>query len=37
MNKMQDDYDGQTMNGQLEEKQQKWNNFFSDKLPLFTK
>ena len=37
MNKMQDDYDGQTMNGQLEEKQQKWNIFFSDKLPLFTK
>lgn len=37
MNKMQDDYDGQTMNGQLEDKQQKWNVFFSEKLPLITK
>ena len=37
MNKMQDDYDGQTMNGQLEDKQQKWNNFFAEKLPLITR
>ncbi len=37
MNKMQDDYDGQTMNGQLEEKQQKWNSFFAEKLPLITR
>ncbi len=37
MNKMQDDYDGQTMNGQLEDKQQKWNVFFSEKIPLITK
>ena len=37
MNKMQDDYDAQTMNGQLEDKQKKWNNFFAEKLPLITK
>ena len=37
MNKMQDDYDGQTMNGQLEDKQKKWNLFFAEKLPLITK
>lgn len=37
MNKMQDDYDGQTMNGQLEDKQKKWNNFFAEKVPLITK
>ena len=37
MNKMQDDYDGQTMNGQLEDKQKKWNTFFAEKLPLITK
>jgi len=37
MNKMQDDYDGQTMNGQLEDKQKKWNNFFAAKVPLITK
>ncbi len=37
MNKMQDDYDGQTMNGQLEDKQQKWNGFFEEKIPLLTK
>ncbi len=37
MNKMQDDYDKQTMNGQLEDKQKKWNNFFAEKLPLITK
>lgn len=37
MNKMQDDYDGQTMNGQLEEKQKKWNIFFAERVPLITK
>ena len=37
MNKMQDDYDGQTMNGQLEDKQKKWNAFFAEKVPLITK
>ena len=37
MNKMQDDYDGQTMNGQLEDKQKKWNIFFAEKVPLIIK
>ena len=37
MNKMQDDYDGQTMNGQLEDKQKKWNVFFAEKIPLITR
>ena len=37
MNKMQDDYDGQTMNGQLEDKQKKWNNFFAENVPFITK
>ncbi len=37
MNKMQDDYDGQTMNGQLEEKQKKWNVFLSEKLLLISR
>lgn len=37
MNKMQDDYDGQTMNGQLEDRQKKWNTFFAEKVPLITK
>ena len=37
MNKMQDDYDGQTMNGQLEDKQKRWNGFFAEKVPLITK
>lgn len=37
MNKMQDDYDSQTMNGQLEDKQKKWNVFFAEKVPLITK
>ena len=37
MNKMQDDYDGQTMNGQIEEKQKRWNIFFAEKVPLITK
>ena len=37
MNKMQDDYDTQTMNGQLEDKQKKWNAFFAEKIPLITR
>lgn len=33
MNKMQNEYDGQTKNGQLTEVQEKWNNFFAERLP----
>ncbi len=36
MNKMQDDYDGQTKNGQLVDVQEKWNNFILGKLPYVT-
>lgn len=32
MNQMQNEYDGETMNGQLKDKQVKWNAFFDDKL-----
>ncbi len=32
MRKMQADYDGETMNGQLKDKQQKWNIFFEETL-----
>lgn len=32
MNKMQNDYDGQTKNGQLPEIQDKWNEFFAERL-----
>ena len=32
MNKMQDDYDGQTKNGQVKAEQEKWNHFFVTKL-----
>jgi hypothetical protein len=32
MHQMQNDYDGQTMNGQLKDKQEKWNSFFEEKL-----
>jgi hypothetical protein len=27
MNKLQDDYDGETKNGQLNDKQDRWNNY----------
>ena len=37
MNKLQNDYDGQTKNGQLPDIQEKWNSFFSQRLPLLTK
>ena len=37
MNKMQNDYDGETENGQIEKVQEKWNRFFSEKLPLLTR
>jgi hypothetical protein len=36
MRKMQADYDGETMNGQLKDKQEKWNNFFKENLALLT-
>jgi uncharacterized protein YqiB (DUF1249 family) len=32
MNKMQDDYDGQTKNGQLKDVQEQWNTFFNKRL-----
>lgn len=37
MNKMQSDYDGQTKNGQVVEMQEKWNNFFAERLQPVTK
>ena len=37
MNKMQDDYDGQTRNGQETAQQDKWNKFINDKLVIITK
>lgn len=37
MNKLQDDYDGQTKNGQLKEMQLKWNNTLDEKLLAITK
>ena len=35
MNKMQNEYDGQTKNVQLSEIQEKWNQFFAQKLSYF--
>ena len=32
MNKMQNEYDGQTKNGQLKEIQEQWNTYISDKM-----
>ncbi len=37
MNKMQDDYDNQTKNGQEKELQEKWNTFIDEKISLITK
>ena len=37
MNKMQDDYDGQTKNGQVKDVQQQWNGYLDKKLELLTK
>jgi hypothetical protein len=37
MNKLQDDYDGQTKNGQVKEMQERWNNSLGEKLVAFTK
>ena len=37
MNKLQDDYDAQTKNGQLKDMQEKWNNFVDEKISVITK
>jgi len=37
MNKMQDDYDGQTKNGQLADEQARWNAYFNARVPLVIK
>ncbi len=37
MNKLQDDYDGQTKNGQVREMQERWNNSLDEKLVGFTR
>jgi hypothetical protein len=37
MQKMQSDYDGETKNGQLKDKQEKWNTFFNEELLRITK
>lgn len=37
MNRMQDDYDGQTKNGQLKEVQGKWNEYISQKVAILTR
>jgi hypothetical protein len=37
MNKLQDEYDGQTKNGQLQEMQAKWNTYLKDKIKIITK
>ncbi len=37
MNKMQNDYDGQTKNGQLKDVQSKWNEVLEEKIDLLTK
>jgi hypothetical protein len=37
MNKMQDDYDGQTRNGQEASFQEKWNKFIDNKLTIISK
>ena len=37
MNRMQDDYDGQTKNGQLKDVQGKWHEYISQKISIITK
>ena len=37
MNKMQDEYDVQTKNGQLKDEQERWNNYLKEKIKVFTK
>lgn len=37
MNKLQDEYDGQTKNGQLQEMQVKWNTYLKEKIKVITK
>jgi hypothetical protein len=36
LNKMQNDYDGQTRNGRQEDKQAEWNKFFEERLAALT-
>ncbi len=37
MNKLQDDYDGQTKNGQVKNVQEKWNDYLNKRLAVVTK
>ncbi|MEJ7627048.1 MAG: hypothetical protein WKF35_09305 [Ferruginibacter sp.] len=37
MNKMQNEYDGQTKNGQLKDIQEKWNDILDQKIEMITK
>lgn len=37
MNKLQDDYDGQTKNGQVKDVQEKWNDYLNKRLVIVTK
>jgi hypothetical protein len=37
MNKLQDEYDGQTKNGQLKDEQERWNTYLKEKIKVFTK
>jgi len=37
MNKLQDDYDGQTHNGQVKDIQEKWNSYLAEKLSFTAK
>ena len=37
MNKMQDEYDGQTKNGQLKDEQERWNNYLKEKIKIITR
>ncbi len=37
MNKMQNDYDGETRNGILKDQQERWNSFFLEQLSIATK
>lgn len=37
MNKLQDEYDGQTKNGQIREEQERWNAYLKGKIKVITK
>jgi hypothetical protein len=37
MNKLQDEYDSQTKNGQVQEMQLRWNNYLQEKIKVITK